>query len=109
MEILNIIEVTKFAWWQAISIAIVIFGIIMLIISIYEDGDDSIMILSIISLFIGIMIMVYTPWQRPTGVYTYTVEITESAKYEELINAGYDFERVYDTKQIYNITGDELK
>lgn len=37
--------------------------------------------------------------------YNNTVEITDAAKYKELIDNGYSIERLYDTKEIYEIIG----
>ena len=39
------------------------------------------------------------------GDIKYTVEITDAAKYKELIDNGYSLERLYDTKEIYEIIG----
>lgn len=35
----------------------------------------------------------------------YTIEITDAAKYKELIDNGYSLERLYGTKEIYEIIG----
>lgn len=40
--------------------------------------------------------------------YNNTVEITDAAKYKELINNGYFLERLYDTKEIYEIIGPQF-
>lgn len=44
-----------------------------------------------------------------SGRYKYTVEITEESKYKELIEKGYEFKRVYDNREIYNISGAPLE
>ena len=38
----------------------------------------------------------------------YTVEITDAAKYKELIDNCYFLERLYDTKEIYEIIGPQF-
>jgi len=40
--------------------------------------------------------------------YNNTVEITDAAKYKELIDNGYSIERLYDTKEIYEIIGPQF-
>lgn len=40
-----------------------------------------------------------------TGDIKYTVGITDAAKYKELIDNGYSLERLYSTKEIYEIIG----
>ncbi len=57
---------------------------------------------------ICIIVLVLNPWVVPTDQMSYTVEITDSAKYQELIQKGYTFSRVYENREIYIIKGDEL-
>lgn len=56
-----------------------------------------------------IIVMFFNPPFPNSGKVSYTVEITDTSKYQELIEKGYEFSRVYENHNIYIIKGDELE
>lgn len=68
------------------------------------------MIISGVCFAIALVVLVgSTFFPVESGNYKYTVEITEESKYKELIEEGYEFKRVYDNRDIYNISGAPLE
>jgi len=109
MEILASTALTGLGIFAGISLlCMVIFGIIC---SIYISCDSeiasgitgAIFVIAFICTIIGIVNPV------PSGEYKYTVEITEESKYKELIEKEYKFKRLYDGREIYEITGAPLE
>ena len=87
-------------------------SIICFIIGAFNDISDELTVVSssIALLMIGVSIFFTNELYRvPTGKCTYIVEITDEAKYKELVEKGYTFERLYENKEIYSITGGELE
>ena len=62
-----------------------------------------------ILVLMAIIAMFFNPPFPDTGKASYTVEITDTSKYQELIEKGYEFSRVYENRNIYIIKGDELE
>lgn len=109
MEILEAsAPIMNFASWQGIAIIVLIIGISCALGSWTIDSEAGIIAGSILC-GVAILTMFFAPWQVPTGKYSTTIEITDKSKYEELINANYDFTRVYENRDIYVITGDEIE
>ena len=107
MEILSSAPITTFAWYELIFIVGFAIGFVAAVWA-YSDGSDTIgvsMITLALCCLIGGLCM---PTTVPTGEYKYTVEITDESAYRELIEAGYSFSRVYPTRSIYEIVGEEL-
>ena len=106
MEILGSEIITKY---NNLFLSIFIFAIAMIIATMYilTYSDISIKgkIVAIILSIILIVLVFFFPPSIKTGDIKYTVEITDAAKYKELIDNGYSLERLYDTKEIYEIIG----
>lgn len=65
---------------------------------------------SVIIIIISIIFLFKLPWTKPIDQWRYTVEITDETKYKELIDNGYKFSSpIYKNREIYYITGDEMK
>lgn len=108
MEILSYEPVKDIAWW---TIAVLIIGTISLIsflIMWANEIDIGTVIFGIIT-FACIAIVFFTPSSIETEKIKYTVEITEEEQYRHLINADYKFKKLYDNREIYEITGDPLE
>ena len=71
------------------------------------DTDIGIIISGILCAIVGVALIISFPVE--SGTYKYTVEITEESKYKELIEEGYTLKRVYDNREIYNISGAPLE
>ena len=87
-------------------------SIICFIIGAFNDISDELTLVSFgIALFAicASIFFVNELYKVPTGKCTYVVEITDETKYKELVEKGYTFERLYENKEIYSITGGELE
>ena len=73
------------------------------------DTDTGIVISGILCVIVGVVFLGSTFFSVESGRYKYTVEITEESKYKELVDEGYTLKRVYDNKEIYNISGVPLE
>ena len=73
------------------------------------DAEIGMIISGILCAIAGIALIISFAFPVESGEYKYTVEITEESKYKELINEGYTFKRVYDNREIYEITGAPLE
>lgn len=76
----------------------------------YIDNDIGACISGICVTISFILLLVSIAYfQEPSGNYKYTVEITEESKYKELVEKEYKFKRLYDGKEIYEISGAPLE
>lgn len=89
-------------------LALIVIGIILFICD-KCDADIGMIISGILCGIVGIALMISFIFPVESGKYKYTVEITEESKYKELIEKDYEFKRVYDNKEIYEITGAPLE
>ena len=108
MEILGAVEIMTLSWSFGIGFILLFIGIICIIIG----GTIENPILFGIGIILGlacIVIFLFTPGSMPLGKMEYTVEITDAAKYKELVDAGYEFTKLFDTREIYKIVGDVIK
>lgn len=108
MEILASTVVTEIAWWTLILIGTFIVGFICFIIGASID-QEVLGITGVIVFIISMGLLTFLPNEQPTDKMKYTIEITDSTKYKELVDAGYEFKKVYETKEIYEIKGDALE
>lgn len=111
MEILNTMQNTDVGFFGVLVVlgAIISFFVAIVSIIFYEDITALISGIIFFICLIGIFGFPSHTIDVPTNTWTYTVEITDPTKYHELIDKGYEFKKVYDSKEIYEITGDELK
>ena len=99
----------------ALGVIVFIIGvtaIICFIIGAFNDISDELTLVSFGVALFAICASIFFAnelYKVPTGKYTYVVEITDETKYKELVEEGYTFERIYENKEIYSITGGELK
>lgn len=108
MEILEITQVTKIAWWLAAAImAFFVCGALAIIFA-SNDAPIPTIIFALLAL-ISIVIIVIAPSEVPTDQMSYTVEITDPAQYQILVEKGYSFKRLFENKEIYTIIGDVLQ
>ena len=107
MEILEFHVIETVAWWLPV---LLLGGIILVIIgiAILDDSEIAAVISWVLS-FACFITVIAVPSSVPTDKMSYTIEITDSAKYQELVEKGYTFSRVYENREIYVIKGDELK
>ena len=104
MEILEITQVTKIAWWLAAAImAFFVCGALAT-----NDAPIPTIIFALLAL-IALVIIVIAPSEIPTDQMSYTVEITDPAQYQILVEKGYSFKRLFENKEIYTIIGDVLQ
>lgn len=109
MEILAVEPIMTFSDITGIALlAVIITGIIF---GMCSESDAEIgMIISGVCFVIAMVVLIGSAFfQVESGKYKYTVEITEESKYKELIEEGYEFKRIYDNKEIYNISGAPLE
>jgi len=111
MEILKATQITTTGFLGALAILGAFISFIITIVSFAIDEPKIAIIWGIIFIICLIGIFGFSSYtiDVPTGKWAYTVEITEPTKYHELIDKGYEFKKAYDNKEIYVITGDELK
>jgi hypothetical protein len=108
MEILESYVVTNAAWWFCVSLAITCICLSLTIVAIINDAYLPAAIFAIITLA-AIAVMIFAPSEVPTDKMSYTVEITDPAQYQILIEKGYSFKRLFKNKEIYTIIGDVLQ
>lgn len=108
MEILEIAQVTKMAWWLIVAImAFFVCGALAIIAA--SNGSTIPTIIFALLALISIVIIVIAPSEVPTDQMSYTVEITDPAQYQILVEKGYSFKRLFENKEIYTIIGDVLQ
>ena len=103
MEILAVEPIMTLSDITGIALlAVIITGILF---GICSEADTEIgMIILGICFVIAMFVLIGSAFfQVESGKYKYTVEITEESKYKELIEEVYEFQRVYDNKEIYNL------
>lgn len=108
MEILEIAQVTKTAWWLLASIMALIICLPLGIIAASNDAYIPSAIFAVIALA-AIAVIVFAPSEVPTDKMSYTIEITDPAQYQILVEKGYSFKRLFENKEIYTIIGDVLQ
>ena len=107
MEILEFHVIETAAWWfYALLLGGTILGITGF--AIFDDSGIAAAISWILAVACFITVIA-VPSSVPTDKMSYTIEITDSTKYQELVEKGYTFSRVYENREIYIIEGDELK
>lgn len=111
MEILKTTQITTIGILGALAILGMAISLIFTIVSSAVDEFKTAIVWGIVLIIclIGIFGFPSHTVEVPTGKWAYTIEITDPTKYPELISKGYEFKKVYDSKEIYEITGDELK
>ena len=108
MEILEIAQVTKMAWWLIVAIMAFFVCGALAIIAASNDSPILTIIFAIIALA-AIAVMIFAPSEVPTDKMSYTIEITDPAQYQILVEKGYSFKRLFENKEIYTIIGDVLQ
>lgn len=109
MEILAVEPIMALGAVTGIAFLIVIITGILFGICCKADTEAG-MAISGICLAIAMVVLIGSIFfPEESGNYKYTVEITEESKYKELIEEGYEFKRVYDNREIYNISGAPLE
>lgn len=108
MEILESSVVTNIAWWFPVSLAIACICLPLTIIAASNDAYIPTAIFAVITLAV-IAVIVFAPSEVPTDKMSYTVEITDPAQYQILVEKGYSFKRLFENKEIYTIIGDVLQ
>ena len=108
MEILEVQEVMTTAWWLVAGIIGLVITVGWCLISAIEDCY----VLSVTFAFLAIcclLVVILTPHEVPTGKMNYTIEITDNEVFQNLIDKGYSFTRLYEAKPIYEVIGDILE
>ena len=108
MEILEIAQVTRTAWWLVASVIALCVCLPLAIIAASNDAHFPAALFAIIALA-AIAVIVFAPSEVSTDKMSYTIEITDPAQYQILIEKGYSFKRLFENKEIYTIVGDVLK
>ena len=108
MEILEITQLTEVAWWFPTSIAIACICLPLAIVAAFNDAHVHAALFAIVALA-AIAVIIFTPLEVPTDKMSYTIEITDPAQYQILIEKGYSFKRLFENKEIYTIIGDVLQ
>ena len=108
MEILESCVVTNTAWWFIASLMAAVICLPLAIIAASNDAHFPAALFAIIALA-AIAVIVFAPSEVSTDKMSYTIEITDPAQYQILIEKGYSFKRLYETKEIYTIIGDVLQ
>lgn len=108
MEILEIAQVTKTAWWLVASIMTLVIFLPLAIIAASNDANFPATLFAVIVLA-AIAVIVFAPSEVPTDKMSYTIEITDPAQYQILVEKGYSFTRLFENKEIYTIIGDVLQ
>ena len=104
MEILEIAQVTRVAWWLVVSVMALFVCLLLAFIAASNDAYLLAVICAIIAL-VAIAVIVFAPSEAPTDKMSYTIEITDPAQYQILIEKGYSFTRLFENKEIYTIIG----
>jgi len=107
MEILATAAITKVAWYVPLIIAVFFISGIMAIVTASNDAYIALTICALLSIA-SIILILTLPTEIPNGQMSYTIEITDSAQYQTLIEKGYTFKRLFENKEIYTIIGDVL-
>lgn len=108
MEILEVAQVTKMSWWFIASVITLTVCIIFAIIA-AANNTYLPMVMFVIIALAAIAVIVIAPITVPTDEMHYTIEITDPAQYQILVEKGYSFKRLFENKEIYTIIGDVLK
>ena len=108
MEILEIAQVTKTAWWLVASIITLVIFLPLAIIAASNDANFPAALFAVITLA-AIAVIVFAPSEVPTDKMSYTIEITDPVQYQILVEKGYSFKRLFENKEIYTIIGDVLQ
>ncbi len=109
MEILAVSPIMVIGTITGILFLVLIVSGIIFAICCKCDTEVGMIISGILCAIAGVALIVSFAFPVESGNYKYTVEITEESKYKELIEEGYEFKRVYDNKEIYNISGAPLE
>lgn len=108
MEILNSSTVMETAWWFVVAVGAIIIGTIIALLAASDDHYIVALIFAFIVLA-GLVVLFVAPHEIPTDKMSYTIEITDPAQYQILVEKGYSFKRLFENKEIYTIVGDMLK
>ena len=108
MEILATSPVMVVPWWIPVAILLTVVCTVCAIIAANEEAYIPTTILSIIAI-IAIVIIIFAPHEIPSDKMSYTIEITDQAQYQILVEKGYLFKRLFENKEIYTIIGDVLQ
>ena len=107
MEILTTAAIMKVAWYVPLIVAVFFISGIMSIVT--ASNDTYIAFTICVLLCVASIILIFTlPTEIPNGQMSYTIEITDSAQYQTLVEKGYTFKRLFKNKEIYTIIGDVL-
>ena len=108
MEILSSSTITTAAWWFTVAVGATLFGAIIALLAALNNHNIVALIFAFIVLA-GLVVIFVAPHEIPTDKMSYTVEITDNTLFQSLINKGYTFKRLFESKEIYTIVGDVLK
>lgn len=109
MEIIQATEITVGTWSLGIGILCVIIGLIIVGIAGGYESWTGITIGGIM-VIIGFALLIIFPTETvDPNQMKYTIEITDDNVYKTLIQQGYKFKRLFDSKEIYEIVGDVIK
>lgn len=108
MEILNFSTITEAAWWFIVAVGATLFGAIIALLAALNDHYIVALIFAFIVLA-GLIVIFVAPHEISTDKMSYTIEITDSAQYQILVEKGYSFKRLFENKEIYTIIGDVLQ
>ena len=108
MEILTTSPVMVTPWWIPVAIVLTVVCAACAIIAANEEVYILTAIFSIIAI-IAIVVIIFAPHEIPSDKMSYTIEITDPAQYQILIEKGYSFTRLFENKEIYTIIGDVLQ
>lgn len=103
--------VTKMGFWM-LPLFIILVAAVAILMAAWEDyhvGGVIVSLIVIVSCFLVIILMPQKTIAVPTSTHSYIVEITDETKYKELVDSGYELKQIYDNRNIYSITGDELE
>lgn len=109
MEILAVEPIMTLGTFSGITFLVGIIIAIIFAIACSSKNDAFITITGIFLAVIVVTFLISINFPVESGNYKYTVEITDNTKYQELIEDGYKFTRVYDNKAIYEIKGAPLE
>ena len=109
MEILAVEPMMTFSAVTGIAFLIVIVTGVLFAICGKADTEKGMLISGICFALALTVLVISTFFKVESGKYRYTVEIIEESKYKELIDENYEFKRLYDNKEIYEITGAPLE
>ena len=107
MEIFECHEVMVTSLWVALSIALVVAFSTMAVIA-HSNNYKILLIICLTFCIAAIVMLFFVPTEVPNGQMSYTVEITDPTQYKILIEKGYTFKQLFETKEIYTIVGEVL-